>query len=217
MLTPMSVASTGPDPPAAATGSRTSTAGRLLITLASSAAHTAMPSSAGSDVPFGSTWSTAETSPLSTTARTTTPSASTNSRNSGLAARTSPPVVTLRWLNARSPSSIAPASAAQAGFTPANDVPTNPASVAATAASVKTGTPTRFGGATPADGGPRSAANTQRKTAYSTKIAISHGNDISAVNRTNESPRAAKASRLVRLDTGSSSDAEFARWVHAYT
>src|SRR5690242_1399964 len=45
----------------------------------------------------------------------------------------------------------------------------------------------------------------------------SHGRAISAANPAKVSPLAAKASRLVRLDTGSSSDAEFARWLHAYT
>ena len=42
-------------------------------------------------------------------------------------------------------------------------------------------------------------------------MATSHGSAISAANRVKVSPLAAKASRLVRLDTGSSSEALFAR------
>jgi hypothetical protein len=48
-------------------------------------------------------------------------------------------------------------------------------------------------------------------------MAASHGRTISAAKRGKARPLAANASRLVRLDTGSSSDAEFARWVQAYT
>ena len=48
-------------------------------------------------------------------------------------------------------------------------------------------------------------------------MAASHGSAISAAKRPKASPLAAKASRLVRLDTGSSRDAELARCVHAYT
>lgn len=63
----------------------------------------------------------------------------------------------------------------------------------------------------------RSARNTHRSTAYSIPMLTSHGSAISAANRPNDSPDAATASRFVRFDTGSSSDAEFARCVHAYT
>jgi hypothetical protein len=48
-------------------------------------------------------------------------------------------------------------------------------------------------------------------------MAASHGSAISAAKRGNARPLAANASRFVRLETGSSSDAEFARWVQAYT
>ena len=63
----------------------------------------------------------------------------------------------------------------------------------------------------------RSARKKTRKTAYSTATAASQGSAISAANRVKESPAAASASRLVRLETGSSSEAEFARWAVAYT
>ena len=56
MFTPSSTASTAPGPAAAASGSRTSTAGRLLIRLASTAASAAMPSRASRPVPSGRTW-----------------------------------------------------------------------------------------------------------------------------------------------------------------
>ena len=48
-------------------------------------------------------------------------------------------------------------------------------------------------------------------------MATSHGSAISAAKRVKLSPLAANASRLVRLDTGSSNEAVFARWVQAYT
>ena len=48
-------------------------------------------------------------------------------------------------------------------------------------------------------------------------MATSHGSAISAAKRVKLSPLAANASRLVRLDTGSSDEAVFARWVQAYT
>ena len=47
-------------------------------------------------------------------------------------------------------------------------------------------------------------------------MAASQGSAIKPANRPNDSPLAEKARRLVRFDTGSSSDAEFARCVHAY-
>ena len=47
-------------------------------------------------------------------------------------------------------------------------------------------------------------------------MAASHGSPIAAVKPVRLSPLTENASRLVRFDTGSSSDAEFARCVHAY-
>ena len=98
------------------------------------------------------------------------------------------------------------------------EVITNPARVTATTTSVNTGTPLQpaaaGAGCAPVS---RSAAKNRRNTAYSVPVAASHGSAISAANRPNASPLAANASRFVKLDTGSSSDPEFARWVHAYT
>lgn len=47
--------------------------------------------------------------------------------------------------------------------------------------------------------------------------AASHGRAISSANRPNATLLAVNASRLVRFETGSSSDPEFARCVQAYT
>ena len=47
-------------------------------------------------------------------------------------------------------------------------------------------------------------------------MTASHGRAISAANRPNARPLTANASRLVRLETGSSSDAELARCAQAY-
>lgn len=41
------------------------------------------------------------------------------------------------------------------------------------------------------------------------------GTAITVANRVNDNPAASTASRLVRLDTGSSSEAAFARWAQA--
>ena len=61
----------------------------------------------------------------------------------------------------------------------------------------------------------RSRAKKRRNTRYSAPIATSQGSAISAANRVKLSPLALNASRLVRLETGSSSDAVFDRCVHA--
>ena len=62
-----------------------------------------------------------------------------------------------------------------------------------------------------------SPRNARARTTHSIAIAASHGRSISAAKRANDRPLALKASRLVRFETGSSSDALLARWVHAYT
>ncbi len=63
----------------------------------------------------------------------------------------------------------------------------------------------------------RSARKKRRRTAYSTAIAASQGSAMSPANRVKDSPLAVNASRLVKLDTGRSSDAELARCAVAYT
>src|SRR5271157_2005299 len=141
MLTPISTANTAGGPAVAVSGSRTSTAGRLLITLASTAATAAIASKPVRLVLCGTHSRSAESRPLSITARTTTASASTNARKGRSAAATIPATVprprgrdSRVRDNARSASTSAPAAAAQAGLTPAAEVMTNPASVAATVA-----------------------------------------------------------------------------------
>src|SRR5271166_4393651 len=116
MLTPISTANTAGGPAVAVSGSRTSTAGRLLITLASTAATAAIASKPVRLVLCGTHSRSAESRPLSITARTTTASASTNARKG------------------RSAAATIPAAVPQAGLTPAAEVMTNPASVAATVA-----------------------------------------------------------------------------------
>ena len=63
----------------------------------------------------------------------------------------------------------------------------------------------------------RSVLKNLRSTSHSTAIAANHGNTMVAPKRANDNPLALNASRLVRLETGRSREAEFARWVHAYT
>ena len=64
-------------------------------------------------------------------------------------------------------------------------------------------------------GRPRSTAKKRVSTTHSTATAPAVGSAMSPAKRVNDSPLAWKASRLVRLETGSSSDAELARCEHA--
>ena len=181
------------------------------MTQASTAATAATASSAGRLAPCGSTRLAPAPSPLSTTPLTTIPSARTNRQNSGLAAATRPRGVAVRWASARTASTTAPASAAQAGLTPASDATTKPASVAARTASVNPGSRGRWAGGGCAAATARSARKNRRNTTYSIAMTSSQPGAISSANRGKDSPLAANASRLVRLETGSSSEAEFAR------
>src|SRR5215471_6095173 len=167
MFTPASTARTAPGPAGAASGSSTSTAGRLLMRLASAAPSAAVASSAGSEVPSGTSGPRARSRPLVTTAWTTTPSPSTNTRKGTAADRPTAVTVVRRWARARAARTAAPANAAQAGLIPAADVATNPARVAPTVTSTKTGVPagrTAGGSWAPA---PRSAAKNRVRTRYS--------------------------------------------------
>ena len=95
------------------------------------------------------------------------------------------------------------------------DATTKPSSVSPTVASANTGN--SCGGCTTGAcaGASRSVRKNRRNTTYSAMIATSHGNAISAANRVKLSPLDANASRFVRFDTGSSSDALLERCVHA--
>ena len=52
---------------------------------------------------------------------------------------------------------------------------------------------------------------------YSTAIAANHGSVINAAKRGKDNPLVENTNRFVRFDTGNSSDAELAKWVHANT
>ena len=101
-------------------------------------------------------------------------------------------------------------------MTPTNDVMTKPASVNTTTASANTGTAGRGIGSIGRAARPQVRGEHPCETRHIRRaIATIQGSAISAANRVKDRPLAAKASRLVRLDTGSSSDAELARCVHA--
>src|SRR5947208_643354 len=134
----MSTASTAPGPDTS--GSRTSTAGRLLTTLDSTAATAAIPSSAGSVSPAGSTSRIAPSRPLVITAATTTPRHNTNARNGTSSASAMPETVVRPRANPCTPSTTAPANAAHAGDNPNADATANPTSVRASTMSTSTGT-----------------------------------------------------------------------------
>ncbi len=74
----------------------------------------------------------------------------------------------------------------------------------------------RGGSPTAAPVSVRSSRNAVRNASHSATQTTTHGSTMSAVNRPKEIPAALKASRLVRFDTGSSSDPLLARRVHAY-
>src|ERR1700682_3928479 len=212
----MSTASTAAGPDAATNGSSTSTAGRLLTTLDSSAATAATPNSASRPVPLGSTSRIAPWRPFSSTAGTTTPRHNTNSRNGASSAAASRRGLVSLRASARAPSTTAPASAANAGDRPSSDVAANPTSVNASTTRTNTGTSTASGTVSRAGSTDSSRAKSQRSNTNSTPTAASHGSAMTAVKWTNDKPATLKANKLVRLDTGNSSDALFARWAVEY-
>ena len=61
----------------------------------------------------------------------------------------------------------------------------------------------------------RSEANARRSTSHSIAMAASQGSAISAVKCAKDKPVRRKARRLLRLETGINSDAEFARCTQA--
>ena len=94
---------------------------------------------------------------------------------------------------------------------------TKPTSVSPSTASANAGSAPAGATAGTCRAGASSLRNERESTTHSTAIAASQGSAISAAKRVNDSPLASNASRLVRFETGSSSDALLARWVHAYT
>src|SRR4051812_39509579 len=213
-LTPISIASTGAGPDAAATGRTISVAGRLLTRFATTAASAATASRAGSPSPCGTSASTVDCSPWSPAARTTIARPRTKTRNGGSAARTS----ASGPRRSRTASASAPAAATHTGASPTSELSAKPASVATTTPSAKRGTGTAAARTARFDAGAsRSDPNARASTIHSTASAVSHGSAMSAAKRVNDRPLRSNASRLVRFDTGRSSDALLARWGQAYT
>ena len=194
-------------------------AGRLFSRFASTALSAAIASRSGSDPPAGRTAVTAERRPLSLATATITPSPSTNTRNPGSAARSTVSGVAAERSSAGSVSAVAPAAANHTGAIPSGELSAKPASVSPSTASANRGAGRLLDGALPtgrrAAGRPSSTAKNRRSTTHSTAIAASQGSAISAAKRVNDRPLALNASRFVRLETASSSEAELARWVHA--
>src|SRR6185312_2614471 len=138
--------------------------------------------------PAGSRSLVALSNPLTITARTTTPSASTNARNGTLTARHIRPSVLRRRVRPCTASIAAPANATHAGAMPTSDVTPNPTSVSASTASGNTGGGMRLSVGSSFDRIDKSEAKNRRKTAYSTAIATNQGAVINAANRVNDSP-----------------------------
>ncbi len=110
--------------------------------------------------------------------------------------------------------STAPSAAGQATSTFNGPAATKPASVSASTASGARGS----GGIAPRGvrpGASKSRRKTHRSAPHSIAIATAHGSAISAAKRAKDNSVAWNASRLVRFEIGSSSDAELARCAHA--
>src|SRR5258705_221548 len=214
MFTPIRTASTAAGPETS--GNNTNTAGRLLTMLDSSAATAAIPSSAGNVSPSGSTSRMAPSRPLSMTAATPTPRHNTNARNGTSSAPAIPDTVLRPRARPCTPSTTAPANAAHAGDNPKNEVTANPRSVSARTTSTNTGTCTSSGTVSRAGWTDSARGKSKRRKTNPPRTRESHGNVMTAGKWTNESPAAPNASRLVRLDTGNSSEALLARCAVAY-
>ncbi len=91
----------------------------------------------------------------------------------------------------------------------------NPASVSASTTKANTGNCERIETSSSAGAVDNSAAKKRRNTAYSAAIPTNHGAAINTAKRVNDRPALANARRLVKFDTGSSSDAVLARWALA--
>ena len=136
--------------------------------------------------PDGSTVDIALSMPLSMTARTTTPSASTNTKKDTCAECAMSATEVCRRLRLRTASTEAPASATQAGATPTDWATANPASVSATTTNTNTGGRGAGPGCSGCGCTRRSPAKNQRKTTYSVATTPTHGNAINRVNLVNE-------------------------------
>src|SRR5271155_1276795 len=182
MFTPISTARMATAPLGATSGNSTSVAGRLLTTLASTAATAAMASNARRSDPLGSTAVITLSIPFSVTACTTTPSASTKTKNDTCIERTISVTEVCRRLRLRTASTAAPAAATQAGAIPADWATVNPASVSPTTTNTNTG----GRGAGPSCSGVgstlRSSAKNHRKITYMATTTASQGSAITKVN-----------------------------------
>ena len=98
---------------------------------------------------------------------------------------------------------------------PSEPLIANPASVSPTTSNGNRGSGVASGVARCRCGRRRSVAKKRVNATHSTAMTTSVGSSISAAKCTNERPLAWNASRFVRLETGSSSEAELARWAHA--
>jgi hypothetical protein len=190
-------------------------AGRLLTRLAKTELSAAIASRSGSEAPVGSTARTAVSRPLALAAWTITPSPRTKIKNPGSAAGASATGVAVLRASAGMVIAAAPAAANQTGSIPTTELSANPASVNASTATANRGSSGRAGRTPAWRGRLRSTAKKRLNTTHSTPTAAIVGSTINSANRTNDSPLAWNARRLVRLDTGSGSDAELARCAHA--
>jgi hypothetical protein len=99
---------------------------------------------------------------------------------------------------------------------PASEPSTKPTSVAPTTATANHGNAPGSGPrAARRRGAASSPWNAPLRTLHSTASAASHGSVMSPAKRRNDRSLACSASRFVRFDTGSSSDALLARCEHA--
>ncbi len=145
------------------------------------------------------------------TAATTTPRHSTNTAKPAWVALPSSGTVTRRLRSDQPPSASAAAAATQAGATPNGERAAKPHSMSPTTTRGTTGSATSLGAGRLFGVTARSSRKNSRCPTYSTPSTATHTGAITRANPANDNDGShGRASRLVRFDTGSSREAEFA-------
>src|SRR6476661_2606569 len=210
MLSPSSAARIAAVPSGASSGTTRRVADRLVSRFASTVATTAISSSEAYDVLSGRTSATASPRNPADRAATTTPRQSTKTAKDGCAAWTASRTVRKRRCRAQPTSTTATAPDTQNGSTPKGDSAANPTSITITASSGTRGTAGARGAGAGRTLSARSPRKSHRSTTYSTTRTTASTGAITTAKPPKVRSRCGIASRLVRLLTGSSSDAEFA-------
>ena len=185
---------------------------RLVTRAASSIATTAIVSRSAKEVlPSGSRSATAAPRGPVASAATTTPRPSTKIAKPGWAERSTAAGLSNRCRDAQATSTTAAAPDTQNGSTPACEATTKPTSISAsTTSGVRAAVGASRSGGTGRAGPRRSSRKSRRSATYSTASTTADTGAIRAAKPAKVRWRCGRASRLVRLETGSSREAELA-------